>query len=293
MGVKWINRKDNDHALAWIKPHGKGRVFNTSFGHRTEIYFDPRVLAFYLDAVQYATGDLAASAEPLTSAPARKIPGSDPASNLPGFVSLFNGRDLSGWNGDTHYWMVREGAIVGETKPDLPPLTENNFLVWKDEIEDFELRLKFKLEGGNSGIYYRARKRPPNDKKGDPIIGAQADISADGRWTGVIMEYLLRDVLAERGQKVTIDPNGKKQITGSVGDPQTLLASVRANDWNDYKIVAKGGHVTIAINDKTMCELDDQDPKRLTRGWLALQVHVGPPMRIHFKDISLKRLSNP
>lgn len=292
MGVKWINRKDNDHALAWIKPYGKGRVFNTSFGHRTEIYFDPRVLAFYLGAVQYAAGDLVASTEPLTSRPARKIPGSDPAPNLPGFVSLFNGRDLSGWNGDTRYWTVRDGAIVGETKPDLPPLTENNFLVWKDEIEDFELRLKFKLEGGNSGIYYRARKRAPN-QKGDPIIGAQADISADGRWTGVIMEYLLRDVLAERGQKVTIDPNGKKQITGSLGDPQTLLASVRANDWNDYKIIAKAGHVTLAINDKTMCELDDQDPKRLTRGWLALQVHVGPPMRIHFKDIFLKRLSNP
>ncbi len=64
MGVKWINRKDSDFALAWVKTYGKGRVFNTSFGHRTELYWDPRVLRFYSDAIQFATGDLAAPAAP-------------------------------------------------------------------------------------------------------------------------------------------------------------------------------------------------------------------------------------
>jgi hypothetical protein len=102
---------------------------------------------------------------------------------------------------------VKDGAITGQTTADVT-VKENSFLVWKDEVEDFELSLKFRLEGGNSGIYYRVRKRPAGETKGDPLVGTQADFDASGRWTGVIMEYLLRDVLAERGQKVTIDENG-------------------------------------------------------------------------------------
>ena len=289
MGVKWINRKDNDHALAWVKSYGKGRVFNTSFGHRTEIYWDPRVLAFYLDAVQFAVGDLSVPIEPRAARPLPSIPGTQPAPELPGFVSLFNGRDLDGWDGDKRIWKVRDGAIVGETSAETR-VNENNFLIWKDEVEDFELRLRFKLEGGNSGIYYRARKRPAGQTKGEALVGTQADLSTDGRWTGVIMEYTLREVLAERGEKVLIEPAGKRSVTGSLGNPATLLAGVKTNDWNDYSLVAKGGQVSLAINGSLMCELDDRDPKRLVHGWLGLQVHVGPPMRVQFKDIFLKRL---
>jgi len=64
MGVQWIERKDNDFALAWVRPYGKGRVFYTAFGHRTEIYWNPVLLQFYLDAIQFATGDLEAPMEP-------------------------------------------------------------------------------------------------------------------------------------------------------------------------------------------------------------------------------------
>jgi hypothetical protein len=196
---------------------------------------------------------------------------------------------LTGWEADPRFWSVRDGAIVGQTTPEVRTV-ENNFLVWKDEVEDFELRLKYQLERGNSGIYYRARKRPPGQTKGEALVGTQADFSADGRWTGVIMEYTLRDVLAERGQKVVIDESGRKTVSGSIGDPAPLLARVQTNDWNDYSVVAKGGRVVLTINGTLMCELDDRDPKRLVRGWLALQVHVGPPMRVQFKDIFLKRL---
>lgn len=289
MGVKWISRKDNDFALAWVKTFGQGRVFNTSFGHRTEVFWDPRVLQFYLDAIQFATGDLHAPAGPRPDRSVRQIPGAEPVAGLPGFVSLFNGRDLAGWEGDPRIWTVRDGTLIGQSTDRLR-VAENNFLVWKDEVEDFELRLKFKLEGGNSGIYYHARKRPHGQTKGEPLVGTQADFSADGRWTGVIMEYTLREVLAERGEKVRIETNGTRQVIGSLGDSAKLLDAVRTNDWNDYVVFAKGGQVKLAINGVSMCELEDHDPKRLVRGWLALQVHTGPPMRVQFRDIYLRRL---
>jgi hypothetical protein len=289
MGVPWIHRTDHDFALAWVKSDGQGRVFNTSFGHRTELFWDRRVLAFYLDAVQFASGDLEAPTGPRLEPPVRQIPGTEPAPGLPGFVTLFNGRDLAGWDGDHRIWSAQDGAIVGQTT-DAVRVTENNFLVWKDEVESFELRLKFQLEGGNSGIYYRARRRPPNQKQGEPLVGTQADISADGRWTGVIMEYTLREVLAERGEQVLITTNGTRQVTGSLGDSAQLLAAVKTNDWNDYTVFAQAGRVKLVINGVPMCELDDRDPKRLARGWLALQVHTGPPMTVRFKDVFLRRL---
>ena len=289
MGVQWIHRRDGDFALAWVKTHGKGRVFNTSFGHRTEVFWDPRVLVFYLDAIQFATGDLEAPAAPRADRPPRRIPGADPAPGLPGFFSLFNGINLEGWDGDPRIWSVRDGVITGRTTEEVR-VAENNFLVWKDEVGDFELRLKFRLEGGNSGIYYRARKRPADRTGGEPMVGTQADFSADGRWTGVIMEYTLREVLAERGQRVLIEPNGTRQVIGSLGDPDRMLDAVKTNDWNDYTVFARGGQVKLSINGVPMSELDDRDPHRLTRGWLALQVHTGPPMRVQFKDLFLRRL---
>ncbi len=290
MGVRWIDRNQTDFALAWVKPYGKGRVFNTSFGHMASLYSDPKVLQFYLDAIQFAAGDLEAPTAPRPARPQRPpAPGTQPAPGQePGFYSLFDGTTLAGWQGDPAIWTVEDGAITGRTTPQTR-LKENNFLIWKDQVENFELRLKFRLEGGNSGIYFRAQKRPAGKTGGDPLIGPQADFDATGRWTGVIMEYLGRDVLAERGQKVVIDPQGTKRVVGSVGDPAELLKAVKPGDWNDYTVIARGGQVVLRINGRTMCELDDRDPKRPVHGWLALQVHVGPPMRVQFKDIYLRR----
>ena len=105
------------------------------------------------------------------------------------------------------------------------------------------------------------------------------------------MEYLLRGVLAERGQKVVIDDKGKKRIVGSVGDPAKLLKPINIKAWNDYAMTAQGGRVVLKINGVTMCELDDRDPRRIVRGCLALQTHVGRPMRVQFKDIFFRDLT--
>ena len=124
----------------------------------------------------------------------------------------------------------------------------------------------------------------------EPLVGPQADFSADNRWTGVVIEYTRRGILAERGQKVKIDDKGKIKVIGTVGDAKELLKYVKPKQWNDYTIIANRGHIVLKINDVVMCEIEDNDPRRVPTGKLALQVHQGPPMLVQFKDIRLREL---
>lgn len=274
MTVPWIHRKDNDFGLAWIRSYGKGRVFYCAIGHRTEHWWNEKILRFYLDGIQFVCGDLAADMTPS-------------AEVEDGFISLFNGRDLSGWKGNPGLWKVTDGAITGQTTPE-NRISENNFLLWTGgDVEDFELRLKFRLEGGNSGIYFHSNER--TDMRQEVLVGPQADFSADGRWTGVLMEYTLREILAERGQKVVIDAKGNRKVTGKTGDASELLKAVNLMEWNDYTVISRGGHTVLMINGIVMCEVQDNDPKRPTKGKLALQIHRGPEMLAQFKDIRLYR----
>ena len=205
-----------------------------------------------------------------------------------GFESLFNGKDLMGWTGDPANWRVEDGAIVGETSAE-KKLTENKFLVWAGgKLKDFELRAKFRLRNGNSGIYIRCLAREPG--KGDALVGMQADFAEDAKWVGTIMEYLRRGILAARGEKVAIDEKGVRKVVGSLGDPAELLNAYKPKEWNDYTVLCQGGHVVLTINGVVMADLQDDDPKRLAEGVLGLQVHVGAPMKVEFKDIRLKRL---
>ena len=103
------------------------------------------------------------------------------------------------------------------------------------------------------------------------------------------MEYTLRNILAERGQKIRIDRTGRKEVIGSVGDPTELLKLVKPEQCNDYSVISNKGHTVLNINGVVMCEIDDKDPKRVPSGRLALQVHQGPPMLVQFKDIRLRQ----
>jgi type 1 glutamine amidotransferase len=277
--AKGIRPGETDYPLSWIRTYGRGRVFYTSFAHNHHLYWNPAILGHILAGVQFALGDLPADTTP--SAKVTAGPG-------PGFRSLFNGTDLSGWRGNPDVWSAKDGVITGRTTPDCR-ICENNFLIWTGgEPRDFELHFKFRLENGNSGVYFRSLERTGMEK--EPLIGCQADFSADGRWTGVIMEYTRREILAERGQKAAVGEDGKPRVVGSVGDPAELLKAVKPGQWNQYVVTAKAGHITLKINDVTMCELDDNDPKRIAQGKLALQVHEGPPMLVQFKDIYLREL---
>jgi hypothetical protein len=218
-----------------------------------------------------------------TAAPA---PAQSPDSE--GFISLFNGNDLSGWRGDSVHWSVEDGAITGKTTPETLLKGHNTFLVWQGGTPgDFVLRLKYKIRGGNSGIQYRSKLIDPEKV----IVGGyQGDIDSTGRFTGINYEERGRSILAERGQKVEIDPEGKKNVE-SLGDKDELLKKINPDDWNDYVITARGNHLTHAINGATMSEvIDNQSSKAATSGILALQLHAGPAMTIQFKDIRLKEL---
>ncbi len=201
---------------------------------------------------------------------------------------LFNGKDLTGWEGDTSIWSVQDGVITGHaTKAEA--LKHNTFLFWKGgPVKDFELHAKYKIVGGNSGIQYRSKNI------GDYIAsGYQADIvDADpDKYSGILYEERGRGIIAERGQKVVIDEAGKKQVVGSVGDPKEILAAIKHGDWNDYVITARGNHLVQTINGHTTIDVTDNEPiKSASEGLIALQIHAGFDMTVQFKDIRLTEL---
>lgn len=220
---------------------------------------------------------LAALALPLTAAP-------DPHD----FQPLFDGESLKHWDGDPKFWSVKDGVITGETTAE-NPTKGNTFLIWKGgELDDFELKVDFKIEGGNSGIQVRSFPLKGADQW--RIGGYQSDFDYANKWTGLIYGEKYRGLLSKRGEKSTIGENGKPKVTGSTGDPNELVKAIKKDDWNTYHIVAKGNHLQHSINGVLMAELTDEDDEARDSGLLALQLHQGPPMKVHFKNILLKRL---
>jgi hypothetical protein len=201
---------------------------------------------------------------------------------------LFNGKDLAGWEGDARVWSVENGAIVGHTKD--VPLKNNTFLIWKDgKVGDFKLTLEFKLEGGNSGIQYRSKVIDPKEW----IVGGyQADMDGDNQYTGILYEERGRGILAKRGERLTIDRDGKKD-TVQFGDAAELAKSIHKDDWNTYVVEAAGSTLKHTINGKLMSETIDRDAEhRATSGILALQVHANlpAPMTVSYRKIRLEEL---
>ena len=101
-----------------------------------------------------------------------------------GFKPIFNGKDLDGWDGNPDFWSVKDGAITGQTTKE-KPTRGNTFIVWRQgELDDFELRLDYKIIGGNSGIQYRSFENP---KWGKWVIGGyQADFEAGKTYSGIL-----------------------------------------------------------------------------------------------------------
>ena len=238
----------------------------------------------------------------LSMIPAKK---SEPVfkDDLASFKSIFDGKSLDGWEGDPTYWSVQDGAIVGLITPETL-LKANTFLIWQGgQPGDFELKAKFRIsESGNSGINYRSEM-----VEGVPFAlkGYQADIDGKINYTGQNYEERKRTTLAYRGQKTKItpqeNPSGNLRdyvernawkglnVIEELGDRDELKTKIKSEDWNEIHIIAKGNVLKHYVNGILMSEVHDDDPANFSaKGYLGVQVHVGPPMKVEYKDLMLK-----
>ena len=204
------------------------------------------------------------------------------------FKPIFNGKDLSGWDGDSRLWSVRDGVIRGESTFSALP-KGNTFLLWRDGTpKDFELRVKFRIQNGNSGIQYRSK-----DLGKWVVSGYQAEVENKQGKVGFLYHEKGRKHLAHVGESVEITADGERKLLAPLTSKEELIRQgyYREKDWNEYLIVARGNRIEHHLNGFKTIELIDNDEKhRALEGIVALQIHAGPPMVVEFKDILLKNL---
>lgn len=200
-----------------------------------------------------------------------------------GFVSLFDGKSLEGWEGNDKYWSVENGCITGRSTED-NPVPYSTFLIWKGKpVGDFTLLADFRMVSGNSGIEYRAWK---DERREFGLNGYQADISA-GDIMGILYGEALGEIIAMRGESAKYDKDGVKTIE-KFGDPAEIAKSIKMTGWNTYRVEARGNRFTEYINDVKTSELVDERASSPKTGIFGLQIHPGPPMFFQYKNIFLK-----
>lgn len=213
-----------------------------------------------------------------------------------GFTSLFDGSSLQGWDGDPRHWRVENGAIVGEVTPDRL-LQSNTFLVWRGgEPRDFELKMQCRLSrpadgapNSNSGINYRSvlvndEITPTNQFA---LRGLQFDMDGRDNYTGNIYEERGRSFIAMRGQVVHTNVDGSR-IVGTVGEAAALRAAL-ATEWRDYHIIAQGTTLYHLANGQLMAAAIDSAPSTRRSNLIGMQVHMGPPMKVEFRNVRLRQ----
>ena len=208
-----------------------------------------------------------------------------------GFETIFDGKTLKGWNGDPKFWSVKDAAITGKTTKE-NPTKGNTFIIWEGKTGNFDLRLDYKIIGGNSGIQYRSFKADGPDEW--RIGGYQADFEAGDTFSGICYGERFRGILSLRGKKTTLtvgdDGKLKKEVEDFAKDAD-IAKAIKKEDWNSYRIVARNFSLTHYINGVKTTQVIDRDRKtRRAEGLLALQLHAGPPMNVQFKNIRIKEL---
>jgi hypothetical protein len=210
---------------------------------------------------------------------------------------LFNGKDLTGWDGDPRLWSVKDGALRGETTAE-NPAKGNTFIIWKDgRTKNFQLRLSFRCNAANnSGIQYRSR----HIQEGTPsnawvVRGYQHEVRNELKLPSVAGfiydEGGRRGRLCLVGEQATWGADGQKKVTGNLIDQAGFEELFKLDDWNDVVIVAQGSRIQHYLNDKLILDFTDNDPElALKEGILALQLHAGKPMWVEFKNIRIKEL---
>lgn len=225
-----------------------------------------------------------------------------------GFKKIFDGKTLKGWEGDPVYWKAENGSIVGEITA-ATIVKRNTFIIYRDaKPSDFELKCEVKItKDGNTGINYRSEELLPDLPFA--LKGYQADIDGAIRYTGQNYEERGRTTLGYRGEIVNVneqtDPEVKnnlraysarnawlpRKVTGSLGNSDSLKTKIKSEDWNEVHLIVKGNHLLHYINGVLMSDVTDLDKVNgKSEGWLGVQVHVGPPMKVEYRNIRIKNL---
>lgn len=202
--------------------------------------------------------------------------------------AIFNGKDLTNWDGDPAIWTVEDGVLTGTITAEAP-LEYNRFLIYTGEpVEDFKLTVEIRLTGdSNTGIQYRSKVRP---ELGDHVVsGYQCDMHPAEWANGMLYEEKERGILAKRGQKVVLTEDGAQKVIGKPdGGSEQIFDPF---EWHTYTIEARGNHLMHAIDGVTTVEIFDHDVKeRDMKGTIAIQVHKGPPMKVEVRKALLERL---
>lgn len=213
-----------------------------------------------------------------------------------GFHAMFDGKTLAGWEGDPKYWRAENGEIIGEVTPQTI-LKVNTFLIYtKEQPADFELVAQYRISAkGNSGINYRSTRV---DTLPYALKGYQADLDGKDKYnlgypkySGQNYEERGRQFLAPRGQRTVIETDKAPRIIDTLGSKAQLLKAIKYDDWNELRIVVKGNDMKHYINGVLMSEVIDNDvANRKMSGLIGVQVHVGPPMKIEYRNLMLKKL---
>jgi Domain of Unknown Function (DUF1080) len=219
------------------------------------------------------------------------------APDADGFVTLFNGKDLTGWKGLDGLWSVKDGVIDGQEVKEHSRQTD---LILADSIEhpekyaNFELHIKwqFLTKTGNSGIQYRSKI---NNEKELHCGGYQADIDSVGGYTGSIYDESGvaggRGTMSNRGEKTVWTVQNKRENSPLAESGDDLKKFLHNSDgWNDVILRVQGNHTVYTINGHVMTDLTDNSPKAVADGVIGLQMHAGFTMHIQFKDVKIKFL---
>ena len=217
-----------------------------------------------------------------------------------GMEVLFNGTDLTGWDGDPRLWSVRDGVIHGETTPD-NVAQGNTFLIWQGgDVGDFELRLSFRCNAtNNSGIQYRSKRISGEQAKNKWVVrGYQHEIRNEHTLPNV-SGFIYdegggaggRQRICQAAEQAVWEPETGKKVTATLIDQAEFTKLMKIDDWNDVVIRAEGNRICHYLNGRLILDFTDNDAKRaLAKGVLALQLHGGKPMWAEYRNIRLKAL---
>lgn len=216
-----------------------------------------------------------------------------------GMTSIFNGKNLEGWDGDPRLWSVKDGVIHGETTEE-NKANGNTFLIWKDgRTKDFELRLSFRCNAtNNSGIQYRSTHITGDSARNKWVVrGYQHEIRNENALPSVSgFIYDEGGFTGKRGRIILVGQKGKWEGKKLSPSDETLITAdeykklFRLDEWNDVIIRAKGRHIQHYMNGRLVLDFVDSEDRALTDGILALQLHAGKPMFVEFKDIRIKHI---